>query len=112
MHRAVGACRWMVVFGDALRRWRMPMENGFLAMHRTLAHADGWWFFAMHCAVGASKGEWFYQWGMSMVGRSFLCRIILVGIVLKLWLSVIFSMIYLSIKCFYEKMLEKLVFCY
>ena len=23
-----------------------------------------------------------------------------------------FSMIYLSIKCFYEKMLEKLVFCY
>ena len=48
---------------------------------------------------------------MSMVGRRFLCRIILVGIVLKLWLSVIFSMIYLSIKCFYEKMLEKLVFC-
>ena len=38
-----------------------------------------------------------------MVGRSFLCRIILVGIVLKLWLSVIFSMIYLSIKYFYEK---------
>lgn len=69
-------------------------------------------FWAMHRAVGASKGEWFYQWGMSMVGRRFLCRIILVGIVLKLWLSVIFPMIYLSIKCFYEKMLEKLVFCY
>ena len=73
-------------------QWRM-----FFLMHRTLSHTDGWWF---------------YQWGMSMVGRRFLCRIILVGIVLKLWLSVVFSMIYLSIKCFYEKMLEKLVFCY
>lgn len=87
------------------------MEDVFFVMHRTLAHADGGWFFVMHRAVGASKGEWFYQWGMSMVGRRFLCRIILVGIVLKLWLSIIFSMIYLSIKCFYEKMSEKLVFC-
>jgi len=68
----------------------------FLRCTAPLAHTDGWRFF---------------QWGMSMVGRRFLCRIILVGIVLKLWLSVIFSMIYLSIKCFYEKMLEKLVFC-
>lgn len=75
----------------------MPMDGGFLRCTAPLAHA---------------KGEWFYQWGMSMVGRSFLCRIILVGIVLKLWLPVIFSMIYLSIKCFYEKMLEKLVFYY
>ena len=77
-------------------RWRIPMDGGFLRCTAPLAH---------------TKGEWFYQWGMSMVGRRFLCRIILVGIVLKLWLSVIFSMIYLSIKCFYEKMLEKLVFC-
>ena len=89
----------------------MPMEDGFLAMHRTLAHADGWWFFAMHRAVGAYQRGMVLSMGMSMVGRRFLCRIILVGIVLKLWLSVIFSMIYLSIKCFYEKMLEKLVFC-
>ena len=80
-------------------------------MHRTLAHADGGWFFVMHRTLAHTKGEWFFQWGMSMVGRRFLCRIILVGIVLKLWLSVIFSMIYLSIKCFYEKMSEKLVFC-
>ena len=89
----------------------MPMDGGFLRCTAPLAHTNGEWFFVMHCAVGASKGEWFYQWGMSMVGRRFLCRIILVGIVLKLWLSVIFSMIYLSIKCFYEKMSEKLVFC-
>ena len=82
-----------------------------MAMHRTLAHADGWWFFAMHRAVGAYQRGMVLSMGMSMVGRRFLCRIILVGIVLKLWLSVIFSMIYLSIKCFYEKMLEKLVFC-
>ena len=95
MHRAVGACRWMAVFvmhrAVGACRWMVVF-----AMHRTLAHTDGWRFF---------------QWGMSMVGRRFLCRIILVGIVLKLWLSVIFSMIYLSIKCFYEKMSEKLVFC-
>ena len=97
MHRAVGACRWMAVFvmhrAVGACRWMVVF-----AMHRTLAHTKGKW-------------EWFFQWGMSMVGRRFLCRIILVGIVLKLWLSVIFSMIYLSIKCFYEKMSEKLVFC-
>ena len=95
MHRAVVAYQWRMVF----------------LMHRTLSHADGWWFFAMHCAVGAYQRGMVFSMGMSMVGRRFLCRIILVGIVLKLWLSVIFSMIYLSIKCFYEKMLEKLVFC-
>ena len=67
--------------------------------------------FAMHCAVGAYQRGMVLSMGISMVGRRFLCRIILVGIVLKLWLSVIFSMIYLSIKCFYEKMSEKLVFC-
>ena len=83
-------------FWRCTARWRMPMDGGFLRCTAPLAH---------------TKGEWFYQWGMSMVGRRFLCRIILVGIVLKLWLSVIFSMIYLSIKRFYEKMLEKLVFC-
>ena len=33
-----------------------PLFGGFLAMHRTLAHADGGWFFVMHRAVGA------YQW--------------------------------------------------
>ena len=42
MHRAVVAYQWRMVF----------------LMHRTLSHADGWWFFAMHCAVGA------YQRGM------------------------------------------------
>lgn len=82
----------------------------FFAMHRTLVHADGGWLFAMHCDVGAYQRGMVLSMGMSMVGRRFLCRIILVGIVLKLWLSVIFSMIYLSIKCFYEKMSEKLVF--
>ena len=40
----------MLTYETALRR--------FFAMHRTLSHADGWWFFAMHCAVGA------YQRGM------------------------------------------------
>lgn len=29
MHRAVGAYRWMEVFCDALRRWRIPKGNGF-----------------------------------------------------------------------------------
>lgn len=67
-----------------------PHFGGFGRCTAPLAHADGWWFFVMHRAVVASKGEWFYQWGMSMVGRRFLCRIILVGIVLKLWLSGIF----------------------
>ena len=96
MHRAVGAYQWRMVF----------------AMHRAVG-AYQWRMFFWRCTapLAHTKGEWFYQWGMSMVGRRFLCRIILVGIVLKLWLSVIFSMIYLSIKCFYEKMLEKLVFC-
>ena len=46
--------------------------------------------FAMHCAVGAYQRGMVLSMGMSMVGRRFLCRIILVGIVLKLWLSVIF----------------------
>ena len=80
-------------------------------MHRAVGAYRWMAVFAMHRTLAHTKGEWFYQWGMSMVGRRFLCRIILVGIVLKLWLSVIFSMIYLSIKCFYEKMSEKLVFC-
>ena len=31
-------------------------DDADVAMHRTLAHTDGWWFFAMHRAVGA------YQW--------------------------------------------------
>ena len=93
----------VLTYETALRR--------FFAMHRTLAHADGGWFLRCTAPLAHTKGEWFFQWGMSMVGRRFLCRIILVGIVLKLWLSVIFSMIYLSIKCFYEKMSEKLVFC-
>ncbi|MBD9159809.1 MAG: hypothetical protein EGP67_00580 [Bacteroidales bacterium] len=81
-------------------------------MHRAVGHTNGNVFLRCTAPLAHTKGEWFYQWGMSMVGRRFLCRIILVGIVLKLWLSVIFPMIYLSIKCFYEKMLEKLVFCY
>ena len=42
MHRAVVAYQWRMVF----------------LMHRTLSHADGWWFFAMHRAVVA------YQRGM------------------------------------------------
>jgi len=62
-------------FWRCTARWRIPMDGGFLRCTAPLAH---------------TKGEWFYQWGVSMVGRSFLCRIILVGIVLKLWLSVIF----------------------
>ena len=92
----------VLTYETALRRFPLCATSLYnrtsvvFAMHRTLANTNGWRF---------------YQWGMSMVGRRFLCRIILVGIVLKLWLSVIFSMIYLSIKCFYEKMLEKLVFC-
>ena len=93
----------VLTYETALRR--------FFAMHRTLSHADGWRLFAMHRTLAHTDGWRFFQWGMSMVGRRFLCRIILVGIVLKLWPSVIFSMIYLSIKCFYEKMSEKLVFC-
>lgn len=100
---------------DGFLRCTAPLAHAdggwFFVMHRTFAHVNGECFFAMHRTLAHAKGEWFYQWGMSMVGRSFLCRIILVGIVLKLWLSIIFSMIYLSIKCFYEKMLEKLVFC-
>ena len=99
-------------FCDAPRRWRMPMEDGFLrCTARWRMPMDGG-FLRCTASLAHTKGEWFFQWGMSMVGRRFLCRIILVGIVLKLWLSVIFSMIYLSIKCFYGKMLEKLVFCY
>ena len=92
----------VLTYETALRRFPLCATSLYnrtsvvFAMYRTLAHTDGWRFF---------------QWGMSMVGRRFLCRIILVGIVLKLWLSVIFPMIYLSIKCFYEKMSEKLVFC-
>ena len=80
-------------------------------MHRTLVHADGGWLFAMHCAVGAYQRGMVFSMGDVDSWQEVLCRIILVGIVLKLWLSVIFSMIYLSIKCFYEKMSEKLVFC-
>ena len=111
MHRAVGAYQWRMVFCDAPRRWRMPMENGFLrCTARWRMPMDGG-FLRCTASLAHTKGECFFQWGMSMVGRRFLCRIILVGIVLKLWLSVIFSMIYLSIKCFYEKMSEKLVFC-
>lgn len=81
-------------------------------MHRTLAHADGWWFFAMHRTVGA------YQRGMvlsmgdvdgwqEVFMQNYSC-----GDCFEVMASRYFSMIYLSIKCFYEKMLGKLVFCY
>jgi len=33
----VGACRWMVVFCDALHRWRIPKGNGFIN-----GDVDGW----------------------------------------------------------------------
>lgn len=81
-------------------------------MHRTLAHTDGWRFFAMHCAVGA------YQRGMvlsmgdvdgwqEVFMQNYSC-----GDCFEVMAFRYFPMIYLSIKCFYEKMLEKLVFCY
>lgn len=85
-------------FCDAPRRWRIPMENVFLAMHRavgayqrgmvlSMGDVDGWQEVFMQ---NYSCGDCFEV----MAFRYF------------------FSMIYLSIKCFYEKMLGKLVFCY
>ena len=29
-------------------------------MHRTLAHANGEWFFAMHRTLAHANGEWFF----------------------------------------------------
>ena len=69
-------------------------------------------FFAMHRTVGA------YQRGMvlsmgdvdgwqEVFMQNYSC-----GDCFEVMAFRYFSMIYLSIKCFYEKMLEKLVFCY
>ena len=35
----------------------------FFAMHRTLAHTDGGCFFVMHRTLAHTNGWWFYQWG-------------------------------------------------
>ena len=71
----------MVVFCDALRRWRI--QRGMVL---SMGDVDGW-------------QEVFMQ--------NYSC-----GDCFEVMASRYFSMIYLSIKCFYEKMLEKLVFCY
>ena len=80
-------------------------------MHRTLAHTNGEWFFAMHCAVGAYQRGMVFSMGdvdgwQEVFMQNYSC-----GDCFEVMAFCYFSMIYLSIKCFYEKMLEKLVFC-
>jgi hypothetical protein len=95
MHRAVGACQWRMVFCDAPHvgacRWmvffydaphRCRIQRGMVL---SMGDVDGW-------------QEVFMQ--------NYSC-----GDCFEVMAFRYFSMIYLSIKCFYEKMLEKLVFC-
>ena len=76
----------------------MPMDGGF---------------FAMHCAVGAYQREMGMVLSMGDVDgwqevfmQNYSC-----GDCFEVMAFRYFSMIYLSIECFYEKMSEKLVFC-
>ena len=41
----------------------------FFAMHRTLAHTDGGCFFVMHRTLAHTNGWRFYQWGMAIRWR-------------------------------------------